>query len=161
MRELLTTSNDPEGILRTVCKPVEDVNSEIISLAQDLIDYLLDHREDEVVPVSLAAPQLGSLVRVIAFYPNPAFKNRLAIQVLINPTLVKASKFGILNESCLGIPGKTFRVKRAKRVKVKGIGIDGRPKTIRGEGLLAQMLQHEIDHLDGVLIDKSGELVRR
>lgn len=157
MKELLTVPND---ILRSMSEPVENINSEVRALAQDLIVYLHEHRNDKVAPLSLAAPQLGSLIRVIAFYPNPAFKDRLAIQVLINPVLVKVSKFDTLDESCLSIPGKVFRVKRAKQAKVKGIGINGQPKTIKGRGLLAQMLQHEIDHLDGILIDKIGELVR-
>lgn len=154
MRELLTVPND---ILRTPCKPVVSINSEVKALANDLVSYMTEHRGDKFVPFSLAAPQLGELVRIIVFYPNPAFKDRNAIEVLINPELVKTRKFTILTESCLSIPGKNYLVRRARMVKVKGLSLNDRVKSYKAVDLFAQMLQHEINHLDGVLIDSIGE----
>jgi len=153
MRELLTV---PNNTLRSVCKPVEGIDDEVKSIAQDLADHIFAHREDKIAPVSMAAPQLGESIRVIAFYPNPAYRERDGIDVLINPELLKSRKFVVLRETCLSIPGKAFWVTRAKRVKVRGLDLNGKTKTYKATELLAQMLQHEIDHLDGKLIDKIG-----
>lgn len=156
MRELHTV---PDEVLRTPCKPVNDINDEVKSIAEDLIGYVLAHSKDEVAPVSMAAPQLGETIRVIVFYPNPVFRERRGIEVLINPELLKSSKFVILRETCLSIPGKAFHVKRATRAKVRGLNIDDRTKTYKAAGLLAQIFQHEIDHLDGKLIDETGRKI--
>ena len=156
MRELHIV---PDEILRTLCKPVKDIDDEVKSIAEDLIAYMLAHREDKVAPVSIAAPQLGELVRVIAFYPNPSYRERGGIDVLINPELLKSRKFIILRETCLSVPGKAFYVKRAKRVKVSGLGLDGKSKSYKAVDLFAQMLQHEINHLDGKLIDEVGRKI--
>lgn len=161
MRELLTVKNDSKGILKTPCKPVKTINSAVNSVAQDLSAYMFTHREDEVAPIGLAASQLGELTRVIAFYPNPIFRERDGIEVLINPELIKARKFILLTETCLSIPEKIYVVRRAKIIKVKGLTLNGRPKSYKAAGLFAQCLQHEIDHLNGVLIDSIGKLVRR
>ncbi|MBA7638623.1 Peptide deformylase [subsurface metagenome] len=153
MRELRTV---PDKILRTPCKPVKDIDDEVKSVAEDLIDYMLAHREDEIAPVSMAAPQLGEPIRVIAFYLNPSYRERDGTAVLINPELTKVSKFAIFRESCLSVPGKEFYARRAKRVKVKGLSLDGKSKSYKAGDLLAQVLQHEIDHLDGILVDEAG-----
>ena len=158
MRELHTV---PDKTLRVKCEPVRDIDSKVKSIAEDLIDYMLAHREDEVAPVSMAAPQLGELIRVIAFYPNPAYRERGSIDILVNPELTKSSKFAIFSESCLSIPGKQFYVRRAKRIKVKGLNLDGKTKTYKAADLFAQIFQHEIDHLDGKLIDKTGQQIRK
>lgn len=149
----------PNKALRTSCKPVKDINDGVKSIAEDLTDYMFAHREDEVAPVSMAAPQLGGSVRVIAFYPNPSFRERRSIEVLINPEILKSSKFTVVRESCLSIPGKAFRVRRAKRVKVRGLDLNGKTKTYKAADLFAQIFQHEIGHLDGVLVDKIGRKI--
>ncbi len=160
MRELLTVKNDPKGILRTPCKPVKTTGPKVKSISQDLADYMFDHREDENAPISLAAPQLGELTRVIVFYPNPHFRDRNAVEVFINPELIKARKFSIIAETCLSIPKKAYMIRRATTVKVKGLTLDGRRKSYKATGLLAQIFQHEIGHLDGILIDSIGEEVK-
>ena len=152
-RELRTV---PDKILRVPCEPVKDINDEVKSIAEDLVDFLCDHRTDDPFPCSISAPQLGESIRVMAFYHNPSYRQREGIDVLINPELTKASKFAILTETCLSIPGKEFAVRRAKRVKVKGLNIYGKFKSYKATDLFAQILQHEIDHLDGKLIDKTG-----
>jgi len=156
MRELHTA---PDEILGTPCKPIKDINAGVKSLAEDLKGYMVAHRKDKVAPVSIAAPQLGESIRVIAFYPNTSYREKEGIDVLINPELIKADKFIILRESCLSIPGKQFFVRRAKRVKVRGLNIYGKFKSYKAVGLLAQMLQHEIDHLNGKLIDETGRKI--
>jgi len=156
MRRLHTV---PDGVLRNPCKPVRDIDAGVKSLAEELKDYIFAHRKAEVAPVSMAAPQLGESIRVIAFYPNPSYREREAIEVLINPELLKSSKFAIIRETCLSVPGEAFWVRRAKRVKVRGLGLNGKPKSYKASDLFAQMLQHEIDHLDGKLVDEIGRKI--
>lgn len=160
MRELLTTKNDPKGILRTPCKPVKTIEVKAISIAQDLADYVYEHREDEIAPVSMAAPQLGESSRIIVFYPNASYRERDGIEVLINPEIIKVRKLIIVAETCLSIKNKKYLVRRAATAKVKGLNLDGRHVSYKAAGLFAQALQHEINHLDGVLIDSIGVIVK-
>ncbi len=146
----------PDKILRVSCKPVKNIDDKVKSITEDLVNFLCDHRTDDPFPCSISAPQLGESVRVIAFYLNPSYRQREGINVLVNPELIKASKFAILKETCLSIPGKAFWVKRAKRVKVKGLNVYGKFKSYKAGDMLAQIFQHEIDHLDGKLIDETG-----
>ncbi len=158
MRKLHTI---PDETLRTRCEPVKDIDEGVKSLAEELKDYMLAHRKDKIAPVSIAAPQLGESIRIIAFYPNQSFREREGIDILINPEFIKSSKLTIVSESCLSIPGEQFYVRRYKRVKIKGLGLDGKTKSFKATNLLAQIFQHEIDHLDGVLIDKVGKQLRK
>ncbi len=159
MRELITVETDPNRILRKVCKPVGDINPEVLSIAEDLTNNLLDSRGAKVVPVSVSAPQLGESIQMFAYYRNPEFKERQGIEILINPTIVELGELRPMVESCLSIPGRTFLVERARLAKVKGIDLNSQPRTIKARDILAQLLQHEIDHLNGVLIFTKGKLV--
>ena len=160
MRELLTTKSDPRGILRAPCKPVKTIGVKVKSVADDLTNYMYDHRGDEIPPISIAAPQLGESIRVIAFYMNYLYKEKDGIEVLVNPEIVKTRKFIIVTETCLSVKNKEYLVRRATAVKVKGLNLDSRHVSYKAAGLFAQALQHEINHLDGVLVDKIGEPVR-
>ncbi len=157
--ELYTIKHDPKGILRTPCKLVAKIVPRVKTTANALVDYIYDHRGDDIMPASIAAPQLGWSVRVIAFYPNHLYLERDGIEVLVNPEITKERNFAVLSETCLSIPGKEFMVRRAKQVKVKGLTLEGRPKSYKAAGILAQALQHEINHLDGILISETGEQV--
>ncbi|MBA7706456.1 Peptide deformylase [subsurface metagenome] len=77
--------------------------------------------------------------------------------MVINPELVYAKGKYIVQESCLSIPGKEFTVRRAKIVKIRGLTLDNVMRTFRGRDLLAQVFQHELNHIDGILIDQIGE----
>lgn len=160
MKEPLTIKHDPNGTLRKSCKPVKTIGPKVQSITNNLIDCMMEHQEDDIRPVSIAAPQLGVSSRVIAFFPNHLYAERDGIEILINPEITKARKFLVFTETCLSIPGKTYKVRRASSVKVKGLNLAGRPVSYKASGLFAQALQHEIDHLNGVLIDKIGELVK-
>lgn len=159
MRKLVTVKNDRSGILRKPCKPVNRITVKVASIAQDLTDYIYDHREDELAPISMAAPQLGEPLRVIAFYPNASYREMDGIEVLINPEITKERKFILLTETCLSIGGKKFLVRRASAIKVRGLNLNGRHVSYKAASLFAQAIQHEINHLDGVLIDKIGKMV--
>lgn len=152
--ELITL---PNSLLRQKSKPVKKVDSEIKSLAQELVQFISLHRADTLKPLGLSAPQLGELVRVIAFRRNPISIDEDDIQVLINPKLVYTKGFHLVRELCFSIPGKTFTLRRAKLVKIRGLTLDGVERGFRGRNILAQVFQHELDHLDGLLIDEVAE----
>jgi len=155
VRELIKL---PDELLRQKSEPVETIDRGIKELALEMVDFMRLHRGDELRPVGLSAVQLGELVRVIAFRGNPQSQEELQVQVLINPELVYQKGHQIVHESCLSIPGRTFALRRAKIVKIRGITLDGVVRSFRGRDILAQVFQHELNHLDGILIDT---LVRR
>jgi len=154
MRELIVV---PNRILRQKCKPVEEVTGEVRELAQDMVDYMTDHQGDKLPPIGFSAPQLGEAVRLIAFKTSPHSPSS-EIQVLINPEIVRAKGKRVIIEGCLSMPRKVFTVQRAKVVKIRGHTLDGKQKTFRAHDILAQVFEHEIDHLNGILVDKIGKL---
>jgi len=96
--------------------------------------------------IGLAAPQVGvSLAMIVVDIGSGLYK-------LINPSIVKKSGSQALEEGCLSVPGVCIKVKRAKKITVKGMDEKGKPLTLEAEDLLACVLQHEIDHLKGKLI---------
>ncbi|GAJ00068.1 unnamed protein product [marine sediment metagenome] len=155
MRELIKL---PDELLRQKSEPVETIDRGIKELALEMVDFMRLHRGDELRPIGLSAVQLGELVRVVAFRGNPQSQEELQVQVLINPEVVYLKGHQIVHESCLSIPGRTFALKRAKIIKIRGITLDGVVRSFRGRDILAQVFQHELNHLDGILIDT---LVRR
>ena len=101
----------------------------------------------EEAGIGLAAPQIGVAKRVIVFDVD----DNLA--ALCNPVIVEASEeTAVDEEGCLSVPGVTVPIERSIRVVCEGSTIEGKPITVEGEDLLARVLQHEIDHLDGILI---------
>lgn len=147
----------PDKRLRQKSKPVKTVDSEIKELAKEMVQFIHLHQADKVRPLSLSACQLGDLVRVIAFRRNPFSIDEGDIQVVINPELVYQKGHHLVAESCLSIPGRNFTLRRAKIVKIRGLTLDNEVRSFRGRGLLAQVFQHELNHIDGVLIDRIGE----
>ena len=145
-RVLLTVPNE---CLRAVSRPVVDPHDVYV---RELAEYMLSQLEP-LHAVGLAAPQFGELSRL--------FVARLCgvELVLVNPEVVKRRGEHTVVEGCISIPGRHFAVKRPKIVKVRGLGLDGKMRSVKGHDLLAQIFCHEIDHLDGVLIDKSGEFL--
>lgn len=154
MREVLTFPND---ILLQKSEPVKDITPEIKALADDLMEQLsVNH--NGIICVSISAPQVGELVRMFVFRPNP-FSIVPDVKVVINPVITYTKKTVILKETCLSIPGRSFAVRRFKAVKLRGLNIYGKYCSFKETGLIAQMFQHEINHLDGVLINSIGEEV--
>jgi peptide deformylase len=140
--------------LRVRCDPVERVDDEIRALVDDLLDtmYAADG-------VGLAAPQIGVPQRVFVYDVRDP---ELEPGVLINPRLVEAG--GTLRESegCLSIPTLEEVVERRAQVVFEGLDREGREVRIEARDLLSRCLQHEADHLDGVLfIDRLSPLKRR
>ncbi|MDQ3522031.1 MAG: peptide deformylase [Gemmatimonadota bacterium] len=141
-------------ILRRKAAEIRQVDDELRTLIDDMFETMY-HAEG----VGLAAPQIGISQRAIVVDVHDEVTQPFA---LINPRLVEASTEREKGEEgCLSIPGLTAVVERAARVVVEGLDRDGKPLRVEGTGLLGRCLQHEIDHLDGVLfVDKVSPLQR-
>jgi len=131
----------PEPILRQKSKRVRNIDGSIRKLAADMIETM-----HAASGVGLAAPQVGVPWRVIAI-GMPDEEDF----VLINPEVVRRSGERLVTEGCLSVPGYFGEIQRAQRVTVKGKDLSGKETRIKAEELLAQALEHEIDHLNGVL----------
>jgi peptide deformylase len=128
-------------VLRQKAKRVSNIDGAIAQLIDDMVETM-----HEVEGVGLAAPQVGVPLR-IAVIELPDEE----IIVLVNPKIVKRSGERQIEEGCLSIPGYRGEIQRSEKVTVKGLDRFGREIRIKGEGLLAQALEHELDHLDGTL----------
>ncbi len=138
--EIITVDSPKGGVLRRKARAVGRMTPQI----QHLIDGMIDAMH-EATGVGLAAPQVGASKRVII----AEVEERL--HVLIDPKIVRHEGEELGTEGCLSIPGIVADVPRAARVIVKGKNRKGRGITLKAEGLLARVLQHEVDHLDGIL----------
>jgi len=135
----------PDPVLRTQSKPIENITDELVKLTDDMVEtMILAHG------AGLAAPQIGLPIRLIVIDTtlNPTEKEPL---ILINPLIVEAQLEENGEEGCLSVPGYYEYVKRAKKVLARGTGLKGKTIELECEGQLARALQHEIDHLNGVL----------
>ena len=146
----------PDPLLRQVSTPIERVDAELLALA----DYMLETMYD-APGIGLAAIQIGIPRRmlVVDLAREDEEKNP---QVFINPEIVKSSDdLSVYEEGCLSIPEYYAEVERPAVVTVRHIGRDGKEHLVEADGLLATCLQHEIDHLNGVLfIDHISRLKR-
>jgi peptide deformylase len=132
----------PEPVLRQKAKRVTKIDASIQKLIDDMIDTL--HADPN--RAGLAAPQVGVLLRIVVIeVPEQE------LITLINPEIIKKEGERIVQEGCLSIPGYFGEIKRAVTVKVKAKNRDGKEFRLKAEGLLAQALEQEIEHLDGVL----------
>jgi peptide deformylase len=132
----------PDPILRQKAKRVTRIDASV----QRLIDAMIETLRADANRAGLAAPQVGKLLR-IAVIELPEQE----LITLINPEIVKKEGERIVQEGCLSIPGYFGEIKRAVTVKVKAKDRDGKEFRLKAEGLLAQALEQEIEHLDGVL----------
>lgn len=142
------TLGDP--VLRSKAKEVEEVNEKTNQLIDNMFETM--YEEDGV---GLAAPQVGMLKRIAVVdirEDNPI--------VLINPKIMEEEGKTIMEEGCLSIPNRTGDVIRSRRIKIRSLDRKGNEIEFEAEGFEARAIQHEMDHLDGVLfIDKMVELV--
>jgi peptide deformylase len=145
----------PEKILLKKTLPVKDFNTELLRLADDMVETMY-----AAPGVGLAANQIGIPQQVIVVDVSST-DERSNLVALVNPLIIEASGETETEEGCLSIPGYTTVVKRAEKVKVAAFDLNGRPVEVEGEGILAKALQHEIDHINGVLfIDRIGRVKR-
>ena len=129
-----------DPVLRTPAEPVKDFDKELRTLVKDLSDTMLD-----APGVGLAAPQLGVGLRVFTYYVDERLGH------VVNPTLKLSDEEEEGDEGCLSLPGLVFPATRAVGVVAKGFNMYGEPIELEGTHLLARCVQHETDHLDGVI----------
>ena len=146
-----------DPVLRQKASPI----GAITSAEKDLADSMLATLYAIPNGVGLAAPQIGVLKRLVVIDVNREDLDSKPL-VLINPEIQSLEGEIVDEEACLSIPDVTADVKRAEKVAVAALNLDGEPISIEGEGFFARVLLHEIDHLDGVLfIDHVGGLKRQ
>lgn len=144
----------PEEHLKVVCDPVLEVNDETRKIIDDMFDTM--YQEEGI---GLAAPQVDILQRIITIDIEGDKQNQL---VLINPEILDAEGETGIEEGYLSIPGFRALVPRKEKVTVKALDRDGKEFTLKADGLLAICIQHEIDHLNGILfVDYLSPLKRQ
>jgi len=143
---LLEIRKYPERILKQKAAPIESIDAHTQNLMDDMIETMRAARG-----VGLAANQIGVLKRLCVIDASTG-EEKCPLIILINPLIIEKEGTVESDEGCLSIPGYTTSVKRAESVYVRGLNREGRTIEIEGTGLLARALQHEIDHLDGLLI---------
>src|SRR5262252_4186010 len=146
----------PDKRLRQVSEPVKRIDAGIRTLVEDMFESMYD-----APGIGLAAIQVGTPIRVVTMDLAKKEEPRQP-QVFINPEILWASpETSIYEEGCLSIPEFYDDVERPSQVKVKYLDLEGHAHEVAAEGLLATCLQHEIDHLNGVLfIDHLSKLKR-
>lgn len=140
-----------DPVLRTPAAEVETFDKELRTLVADLTDTMMD-----APGVGLAAPQLGVSLRVFTYWVDDVVGH------LVNPSLDLSDEEQEGEEGCLSLPGLSYDTRRAQRVVARGMNMHGEPITVEGSDLLARCVQHETDHLDGILfIDRLDTATRK
>ncbi len=140
-----------DPVLRTPADPVSTFDAELRKLVKDLTDTMMD-----APGVGLAAPQIGVGLRVFTYFVDDVVGH------LINPSLQLSDETELDDEGCLSFPGLAYPTNRAFGVVAAGFDMNGEPVTVEGTGQLARCVQHETDHLDGVLfIDRLDAAQRK
>ena len=135
----IRTFGDP--VLRATGATVTDFDDALDKLVEDMVETMYD-----APGVGLAAPQIGVSKRVCVFDAGEG------VEVLINPEIVETSGEWTFDEGCLSVPGYFWPITRPSFARARGFGLDGDPVEFAGEELLGRVLQHEIDHLNGMLL---------
>lgn len=136
---------DEHPILRRKSVDISEITPETVKLAENMIETMMDARG-----VGLAAPQVGKNIRMITVLWHETMDK--TPKVFINPVIKKRSSSElIMEEGCLSVPGKCADVKRAAKIEVQYTDLNGRKKTLKASKLNARIIQHEIDHLEGIL----------
>ena len=153
---ILEIKNYPDPVLkRRVSEEVKEITSEIKELASDMTETMKS-REG----VGIAAPQVGELKRLIVVQTDgfDGLTTRKEPVVFVNPEIITKSKEQeIMEEGCLCLPGLFLKIKRAKEAEIEALDINGNKIRMKIKGFPARIFQHDIDHLDGILIiDKVG-----
>lgn len=145
----------PDPLLKQKAKPVARIDDDIRQLVKDMAETM--YAEEGV---GLAATQLGIPKRIIVIDTSPRQEGQ-KLHVFINPELVSAEGRTKYTEGCLSIPGEAEEIERFAKVSVRALNEEGQQFELEAEGLLAICLQHEMDHLDGVLfVDRLSALKR-
>ncbi len=142
-----------DPVLRTPCDPITDIDARVRSLVEDLLETVdMDGR------AGLAANQIGVNLRAFSWNIDDE------VGYVLNPVIVATSEdeYQDDDEGCLSVPGLWFPTHRSWYARVEGTDLDGKQVVVEGTGLMARCLQHEVDHLDGMLyLDRLERAVRK
>lgn len=140
----------PHPLLKKLARPVIRLDDEISGLVEDLLDTMREGPGS----VGVAAPQIGVLLRVCVVDVSGSKlgrDNNHGLLVLVNPEVIEREGSAIMREGCMSVPDYTGEVERATRIVLRYQDADGAEKQIEASGFEAVAIQHELDHLDGVL----------
>ena len=145
----------PERILKEKAAPVENIDAGLHQLIDDMIETMHD-----AGGIGLAANQVG-ITKKLCVLDLARKEDKMPLIVLVNPVITEKEGSVDAEEGCLSIPGYMTSIKRAEKVLVKGINREGKDIELEAEGLMARVLQHEIDHLEGFLFIDRMSPIRR
>ena len=137
---------EPDPVLRQKCEPLEKVDIHIKKLMDDMLETMY-----AAPGIGLAAIQVGILKRLVVIDISKEEEKRQPI-FLVNPEIINKSKeTSVYEEGCLSLPGQFAEIERPAECTLKYIDYSGKEKELKAEGLLATCIQHEVDHLNGIL----------
>ncbi len=152
MRKILTY---PDPVLKIPAKEVKEITKQIKELAEEMATVMYENKG-----IGLAAPQVGKSISLITVDITGSKQEDL--MVLVNPKILQKEGVIEYEEGCLSLPGFKANIKRAKKIEVQALELNGKQKVFWAEDVLAVCIQHEIDHLKGkLLLDHVGRLKRR
>ena len=132
-----------DPVLRQKAAEVTDIDGKVAAIAEGMTHALY-----EASGLAVAAPQVGVLKRIFVY----DLHDDEGPKVIVNPTITEASGEWVYDEGCLSVPGLSWEIVRPKEVHLTGWDLDGNEVSFDADELLARMFQHELDHLDGVLL---------
>lgn len=130
-----------DPVLRQEAVSIEDIDGRIVRMAEDMVPAMY-----EAEGIGLAAPQVGIQKRLFVYDIGEG------PQTLVNPQIIDSDGEWAFEEGCLSIPGLSFEIVRPKQVHLVGRDLEGKEISVEADELLARLFQHELDHLDGVLL---------
>jgi peptide deformylase len=145
----------PDKVLKTKAEHVLNIDLAVVNLAEDMARTMY-----EAPGVGLAAPQVGEPRRLIVV-DQTAGKEEGHLIVVVNPEIIEKEGVQVDSEMCLSVPDTSIDVSRAERILVKGVDLKGNELRIEAEGFLARIFQHEIDHINGVVILDYASFLKR
>jgi len=140
----------PDPRLKEVCQPAKVGHADTAALVQDLIDTMYDSGHS----VGIAAPQIGVCQRVaVVDVSNSKLgkKHNHGLMTMVNPTIIESTGSKVMREGCMSVPDYTGNVERAREIVVQFYDQEGQDQVVRCKGFEAVAIQHELDHLDGLL----------
>jgi peptide deformylase len=148
----------PDSILKQVSEPVEEIDESVVAVVQDLVDTMLDAGHS----VGVAAPQIGVLQRVMVVDVSSSKlgrDNNHGLLEMVNPEIIERSGSKMMREGCMSVPDYTGNVTRAEHIVIEFTNRNGQLRVIEANGFEAVAIQHELDHLDGLLfLDRVSSL---
>lgn len=141
----------PDPVLRTPCDEIREITPAVKHLVDDLLETVNDPGR-----AGLSANQIGVSLRAFSYNINGR------IGYILNPVIEELKGEQYDDEGCLSVPGLWYKTRRANYARARGIDLDGKTVVLEGEGLMARMIQHECDHLNGhIYLDRLEKDVRR